>query len=523
MNQQTATQEQIRDFMHDSGVSAAESFIERHPDMEPAELLELILQANAARHLELQEARRVWAAQTDRLRALENVALTGGVGLEAKNLAQLSVIAEHFHEGGVTPPSLDTPQKLIVAMAYGQSLGLGLLQSCQSVYVVNGRPTLWGDAVPGLVMARAKNYADTTEYWELNGEILDRPPPIPHDRQFPAELVAVCEVYKKGRDEPIVGTFSIGEAMRAGLYPLKNTPWRSYPARMSMMRARVAYRNAFPDLFSGLLIAEEMIGHEQADAATGKSSVTAEFIKQDVDSDGRINLNAADPSAPPVGVPAGDTKKPEPEKPKTPKRKRSKAKAAAAAAAKDPEPTPASAPAASETSEPPGETPEPESTDREAPATKTEAWEVIFELGADEDEWNVDLIAETMASENLTKSEMYLRVDHILSETARDWKKFAVEPAVNRDSREDAGPPASEMPLFERDEPATSAPSSTQQQVNPHALAGEYIDRLRNYKQVKRIRDVLSEAKADQLLTDQAFATVQQAAENRIAEIEQDG
>jgi len=79
-------------------------------------------------------------------------------------------------------------------------------------------------------------------------------------------LKAICTVRREGRSEPVIGTFSVDDAKRAGLWQ-KPGPWTDYPNRMLTMRARAfALRDAFPDVLAGLYIREEFVGKESAAA-----------------------------------------------------------------------------------------------------------------------------------------------------------------------------------------------------------------------------------------------------------------
>jgi hypothetical protein len=134
---------------------------------------------------------------------------------------------------------VQTPEQAMVRIQAGAELGLTPIWSLCNVMVVNGRPTVWGDAMLGLVL-RHKECDDIVETMEEDG-------------------TAVCTVYRRGRD-PKVGRFSMEDAKRAGL--LDKPIWRQYPARMRQMRARAfACRDAFGDVLRGLDAAEEVLDY----------------------------------------------------------------------------------------------------------------------------------------------------------------------------------------------------------------------------------------------------------------------
>ena len=132
------------------------------------------------------------------------------------------------------------PESCLLAIQHGSEVGLSPMQSLQSIAVINGRPTIWGDAALALVQA-SPVCEYVREYVEGEGD----------------QLVAVCEAKRRGYPAPTVVRFSMADAKRAGLAG-KSGPWAQYPCRMLTLRARgFALRNAFADALRGLITAEE--------------------------------------------------------------------------------------------------------------------------------------------------------------------------------------------------------------------------------------------------------------------------
>jgi hypothetical protein len=132
------------------------------------------------------------------------------------------------------------PEACLLAMDLGSSVGLSRMQSLQSIAVINGRPTIWGDAALALVQS-SPQCLYVREYTEGDGD----------------NLTAVCEVQRRGYPQPTVAKFSVADAKKASLWG-KSGPWTQYPARMLSLRARgFALRNAFADALRGLVTAEE--------------------------------------------------------------------------------------------------------------------------------------------------------------------------------------------------------------------------------------------------------------------------
>jgi len=142
------------------------------------------------------------------------------------------------------------PESCLLAIQHGSEIGLSPMQSLQSIAVINGRPSIWGDAALAVVSASA-----VCEY--VTEEI--------EDGKDGEALVAICTAKRRGYPKPTVVRFTVGDAKKAGLWG-KSGPWTQYPRRMLQLRARgFALRDAFPDVLKGLVTAEEAQDYPSAD------------------------------------------------------------------------------------------------------------------------------------------------------------------------------------------------------------------------------------------------------------------
>lgn len=131
------------------------------------------------------------------------------------------------------------PEDVLVCIQWGFEIGLAPLQALQNISVINGRPSIWGDAALSLV--QASNLGEIEEFFENE----DTP-----------QMVAVCIATRKGR-KPVTARFGIEDARRAQLLS-KQGPWQTYTKRMVQMRARGwALRDQFADVLRGLYTREE--------------------------------------------------------------------------------------------------------------------------------------------------------------------------------------------------------------------------------------------------------------------------
>jgi hypothetical protein len=132
------------------------------------------------------------------------------------------------------------PQDIMVCIQWGMEMGLAPMQALQNIAVINGKPSVYGDAMMALVQA-----SPVCEGVEESIE-----------DETTANPVAVCVARRKGR-APVTVRFSVEDAKRAGLWG-KQGPWSAYPKRMLQMRARgFALRDAYPDVLKGLISTEE--------------------------------------------------------------------------------------------------------------------------------------------------------------------------------------------------------------------------------------------------------------------------
>lgn len=127
----------------------------------------------------------------------------------------------------------------MAAIARGMEIGLAPMQALSNIAVINGRASLWGDALPAL-MQRAGHHIDV----QIEGE----------DDQ----MKAVAKLVRGDTQMEIVREFSVADAKKANLWG-KRGPWETYPKRMLMHRARSwAVRDGAADALMGLQIAEEV-------------------------------------------------------------------------------------------------------------------------------------------------------------------------------------------------------------------------------------------------------------------------
>lgn len=161
-----------------------------------------------------------------------------GFSLTPQSLDEAIRFAEILSKSDIVPKDFKgNSGNILVAIQWGLELGLQPMQAMQNIAVINGRPSLWGDAVIGIVRGS---------------------PLCEHIYETDDGETAICRVKRRGEEEQ-VRTFSMTDAKAAGLSG-KQGPWSQYPKRMRQMRARAfALRDVFPDVLRGMPVAEELM------------------------------------------------------------------------------------------------------------------------------------------------------------------------------------------------------------------------------------------------------------------------
>ncbi len=155
--------------------------------------------------------------------------------------AQLLKLAEVLSKSGDLVPKQfqGQPAMITAAIMRGMEVGLAPMQALSSIAVINGRPTMWGDALVAIVQ-KAGHHVDVT--YEGEGD----------------HLRAVATLTRGDTGRQIVRTFSMADAKRAGLLG-KQGPWMQYTTRMLGHRARTwAIRDGAADALMGMDVTEEV-------------------------------------------------------------------------------------------------------------------------------------------------------------------------------------------------------------------------------------------------------------------------
>ena len=194
------------------------------------------------------------ATVVDRPERPAEIPIIGGK-IAPSQFGQLPRIAAWIQKSGLVPDSLcknaqteiEIQGRVMIVIAAGLAVGMDPMQSLKNVMMVNNLPSLWGDAIPGLVYASGKIDGVFEESWDG----------LSKEGTATESTVAICRATRKGSSVPTERRYSAADAKAQKLWN-KSGPWSNSPKRMLQIRARAwLARDLFPDVLGGLGIVEE--------------------------------------------------------------------------------------------------------------------------------------------------------------------------------------------------------------------------------------------------------------------------
>lgn len=188
-------------------------------------------------------------------------------GIVITSFDELWRFSNAISKSGLTPKGMESPEAIMIAIQMGLEIGMSPMKSLQSIAVINGKPSIYGDAAKAMVLSSPVcEYVN--EYYEGDGD----------------SLIAVCKS-KRVKGIEHTTTFSVTEAKKAGLWN-KNSVWSNYGKRMLMMRARgFELRDNFADVLGGYQTFEEVGDYReitQGPTVEAKVDMVANTIKNTV-------------------------------------------------------------------------------------------------------------------------------------------------------------------------------------------------------------------------------------------------
>lgn len=163
-------------------------------------------------------------------------------GLQLASLDDMWRFSQCVVKSGFAPKGMEKPESVLIAVEMGYEVGLSPMAALQNTAVVNGRPTIYGDAA--LALVRGSGLLDFYEEKQVGAKGKD-------------DFGYCVTAKRKGDNSKYSETFTVADAKVAGLWG-KPGPWTQYPARMLKFRARgFLLRDAFGDVLKGMRTYEE--------------------------------------------------------------------------------------------------------------------------------------------------------------------------------------------------------------------------------------------------------------------------
>jgi len=223
----------------------------------------------------------------------------GETGLQLRNIDELFRFSQAIAGSALAPKDfIGKPESVMVAIQMGMEVGLPPMAALQNIAVINGRPSIWGDAQLAIVRSARDNGEALLEAFEET-ETNDEIEPIfrelcfeddPIKRKEMKIKIAVmqakmnrkaedfgvsCFVRRRGFSEAF-SRFTIADSKTANLWG-KAGPWTQYPFRMLKARARsFLLRDQFGDALKGMMAREEA-GDIIDITATSQAAAPSEF------------------------------------------------------------------------------------------------------------------------------------------------------------------------------------------------------------------------------------------------------
>lgn len=197
--------------------------------------------------------------ESNKLQKIDNDIIIDSTGLVLRTYDDLWKFASAiFKSKEMCPKHFTSPESVLIAIQMGLELSMKPMQSIQNIAVINGIPSIFGDAAKALVLSSGVcEYIQ--EYYE--------------GKEGTDDFKAVCKSKRKGQATEYVYEFSIKDAKLAGLWGKEGT-WKKYPKRMLLFRARgFNLRDNFTDIMKGFKTVEEVSDYEILESKPNKSNL----------------------------------------------------------------------------------------------------------------------------------------------------------------------------------------------------------------------------------------------------------
>ena len=193
-----------------------------------------------------------------------SVRTEGGMALSGtlvpRNLIEVKELATFLSASDLIPKSLGgRKENVAMVLLMGHEIGCGGVAALRNIYVVNGRPCIYGDLATALV--RKSGLCESLDY-HFEGE--------------GSSLKCVATGKRKGDAKPHTEEFSWADAMSGGLVD-KNPTYKKHPKDMIMWKAlHRLFKFLWPDVLHGISIRETIMDEVEEADVVGSVEIISE-------------------------------------------------------------------------------------------------------------------------------------------------------------------------------------------------------------------------------------------------------
>lgn len=180
--------------------------------------------------------------------------------LVPRNLLEVKELACFLAASDLIPKSLGgRKENVAMVLLMGHEIGCGGVAALRNIYVVNGRPCIYGDLATALV--RKSGLCESLDY-HFDGE--------------GASLKCIATGKRKGDAKAHTESFSWADAMAGGLVE-KNPTYKKHPKDMIMFKTlHRLYKFLWPDVLHGISIRETVMDEVEEAEVVGSVEIIPE-------------------------------------------------------------------------------------------------------------------------------------------------------------------------------------------------------------------------------------------------------
>jgi hypothetical protein len=160
------------------------------------------------------------------------------------------VLADKLIRNRLISDTFKNPQQVVIAIQNCKSLGIDPMVGLKMMYVVHGKPAIFGDLPLSLIQSTGQ-LEEIEEFWvDDDGNKIS----VENKNLKAIPYAAICRIKRKG--DPIVQEdyFTLDDMKLA---QIKSPTWNRYQRTMMRYRARTqAIKSKFADILNGIEIAE---------------------------------------------------------------------------------------------------------------------------------------------------------------------------------------------------------------------------------------------------------------------------